>query len=53
MGFVVATGGAFLLLFFYKLLGGRIIREGDHGVRVVGQPQYTRRRRRRSTLIEE
>jgi uncharacterized membrane protein YeaQ/YmgE (transglycosylase-associated protein family) len=53
MGFVVATGGAFLLLFFYKLLGGRIIREGDRGVRVVGQPQYTRRRKRRSVVVED
>ena len=52
LGFVVATGGAFLLLFFYKLLGGRIIREGDHGARIAA-PQYTRRRKRRQTLVED
>lgn len=29
LGFLVATGGAFQLLFFYRLLSGRIFREGD------------------------
>src|SRR5205823_12592426 len=28
LGFVVATGGAFLLLFFYRLLAGRYFKEG-------------------------
>ena len=28
LGFVVGTGGAFILLFFYRLLGGYIFREG-------------------------
>jgi uncharacterized membrane protein YeaQ/YmgE (transglycosylase-associated protein family) len=37
-GFCVATGGAFVILFFYKLLGGYYFREG-HG-------PLTRRRRR-------
>jgi uncharacterized membrane protein YeaQ/YmgE (transglycosylase-associated protein family) len=41
-GLVVATGGAFVLLFFYRLLGGRIIREGDRAV----HPPIRRRRRR-------
>lgn len=43
LGFVVATAGAFLLLFFYRLLGGHII---DEGKRVI-RPQYLRRRSRR------
>jgi len=29
LGFAVSTGGAFILLFFYRLLGGKVIREGD------------------------
>jgi uncharacterized membrane protein YeaQ/YmgE (transglycosylase-associated protein family) len=41
-GLVVAIAGAFVLLFFYRLLGGRIIREGD---RVVHPPIRRRRRR--------
>jgi hypothetical protein len=39
LGFLVAIGGSFLLLFFYRLLAGRFIREGDdlprHGLRRV------------------
>lgn len=33
LGFAVATGGAFVLLFFYRLLAGRIIREDGEGYR--------------------
>jgi hypothetical protein len=29
MGFCVATAGAFVILFFYKLLGGYWFREGE------------------------
>jgi uncharacterized membrane protein YeaQ/YmgE (transglycosylase-associated protein family) len=29
VGFAVGTGGAFVLLFFYRLLGGRIFVEGE------------------------
>jgi uncharacterized membrane protein YeaQ/YmgE (transglycosylase-associated protein family) len=39
-GLVVATGGAFILLFFYRLLAGHFFTEGDHG------PAPARRRRR-------
>ena len=39
MGFAIATGGAFVLLFFYRLLGGRVISEGDRGSRLQSQPQ--------------
>ena len=41
IGFVVATGGSFLLLFFYRLLAGHIIDEG-----LDGRPVYRRPRRR-------
>lgn len=37
-GFCVATAGAFIILFFYKLLGGYYLREGEGPIR--------RRRRR-------
>jgi uncharacterized membrane protein YeaQ/YmgE (transglycosylase-associated protein family) len=32
VGFLTATAGAFVLLFFYRLLSGRFFREGDRGV---------------------
>ncbi len=40
LGFAVATGGSFLILFFYKLLAGYWIVEGDE------LPPRRRRRRR-------
>jgi uncharacterized membrane protein YeaQ/YmgE (transglycosylase-associated protein family) len=43
VGFVVATAGAFVLLFFYRLLSGRFFHEGDRAL--VMQPARTRRRR--------
>ena|SRR5215469_3547996 len=55
LGFAVATGGAFVLLFFYRLLSGRIIREDGEGfgtINRVGQPYYRRRRARRSIYEE-
>lgn len=48
LGFAIATGGAFVLLFFYRLLAGRVIREDGEGhgnINRVGQPYYRRRRR--------
>ena len=45
IGFVVATAGAFVLLFFYRLMAGRIIREGGDG-HPVARPFYSRRRTR-------
>ena len=48
LGFVVATAGAFLLLFFYRLMGGRFFREGDGGLR----GQHGRRSHRRVTVME-
>ena len=32
-GFCVATGGAFIILFFYKLLGGYYFKEGEGPIR--------------------
>jgi uncharacterized membrane protein YeaQ/YmgE (transglycosylase-associated protein family) len=40
MGFCVATAGAFCILFFYKLLGGYYLREGEGPIR-----RHRRRRR--------
>jgi len=45
LGILVATGGAFILLFFYKLLGGYFFIEGEHPSHAVRRP-YIRRRRR-------
>lgn len=46
LGLLVATGGAFALLFFYRLLGGRLIREGtqvaEPRIVVRGRPRRTR-----------
>jgi uncharacterized membrane protein YeaQ/YmgE (transglycosylase-associated protein family) len=42
LGFCVATGGAFLILFFYRLLAGHWFVEGD-------APKMRTLRRRRST----
>jgi len=49
MGFVVATVGAFVLLFFYRLLGGRFFVEGDGGTR-LRMPTYARRRARTNVV---
>ncbi|MEX0979311.1 MAG: GlsB/YeaQ/YmgE family stress response membrane protein [Pirellulales bacterium] len=43
VGFFVATAGAFVLLFFYRLLGGRLFREGDRAL-AVRAPRAQRRR---------
>lgn len=43
IGFLVGTGGALILLFFYKLLGGKIIKEGEHHDRIIiPTPHVTR-----------
>jgi uncharacterized membrane protein YeaQ/YmgE (transglycosylase-associated protein family) len=48
VGFLVATGGAFILLFFYRLLAGRFFQEGERRRNVVRAPH----RRRRETIAE-
>jgi len=57
LGFVVATGGAFILLAFYRLFTGRIVYEaGDGPVRereVLPARRPFGRRRRRETVVDE
>src|SRR6186997_1768736 len=42
LGLAVATGGAFIILFFYRLLGGKIFPEGVPVKRVVRAPHRQR-----------
>ncbi len=44
-GFFIGTAGAFVILFFYRLLGGYWFEEGDGPIRV--RPRSRRRSRRR------
>lgn len=50
LGFFVGTAGAFVILAFYRLLGGRFFVEGEHG-----RPRLRplRRPRARRVLVEE
>ncbi|MEX2114604.1 MAG: GlsB/YeaQ/YmgE family stress response membrane protein [Pirellulales bacterium] len=52
VGFLVATGGAFVLLFFYRLLGGRFFVEGDYAG-YARAPRARRRTYRRALPIDE
>ncbi|MEX0716334.1 MAG: GlsB/YeaQ/YmgE family stress response membrane protein [Planctomycetaceae bacterium] len=45
MGFVVGTAGAFVILCFYKILGGYWFTEVGTARRAVGRPHIARRRR--------
>lgn len=49
VGFLVATGGAFILLFFYRLLAGRFFVEGERVSRVSVRAPH---RRRRQAVVE-
>ena len=49
MGLAVATLGAFIILFFYRLLGGYIISEGE----VPRRRGRSSRRRRRRQRVED
>ncbi len=53
VGFAVATGGAFIILFFYKLLGGYYFDETNGPVRYRGRRAVTTRttRRRGATVL--
>jgi uncharacterized membrane protein YeaQ/YmgE (transglycosylase-associated protein family) len=51
LGFFVGTGGAFVILGFYRLLGGRFFVEGEHG-RMHLRPMR-RARSRRVQLVDE
>lgn len=44
IGMAVATAGAFIILFFYRLLGGYWFIEGEHPRRRVRGPRRRRRR---------
>jgi uncharacterized membrane protein YeaQ/YmgE (transglycosylase-associated protein family) len=44
IGFVVATCGAFIILFFYKLLGGYYFKEGEGPVKTQHRRVASRRR---------
>lgn len=46
LGFVVGTAGAFILLFFYKLLAGTWYAEAEDGDRFMNRATRYRRRRR-------
>jgi hypothetical protein len=48
LGFLAATGGAFLLLFFYRLLSGSFMTESEDGDRYL----FRRTRRRRRELLD-
>jgi uncharacterized membrane protein YeaQ/YmgE (transglycosylase-associated protein family) len=47
LGFLVATGGAFILLFFYRVLAGYFFVEGEGAPR----PYFRRATRRRKTRV--
>src|SRR5438552_13383612 len=51
LGFCVATGGAFVLLFFYKLLGGYYFYEGSGPV-APRRPFFGRARRGPTVIYE-
>ena len=53
IGFVVATAGAFILLFFYRLLSGRYDRGSYRDYGVGRGPYYNSRRPRVERIIEE
>lgn len=54
MGFVVATLGSLLILFFYKLLGGYYFVEGEYVTRSHRRRRgYSRRRRRYDSVLLE
>jgi uncharacterized membrane protein YeaQ/YmgE (transglycosylase-associated protein family) len=48
IGFATATGGAFILLFFYRLLSGGFITEAEEGDQVIHRRN---RRRRKMDLV--
>jgi len=54
IGFLVGTGGAFILLFFYRLLGGRFFKEGDRGIPAAhAHVASSRVRTRRTVTVDE
>ena len=53
LGFFVGTGGAFIILFFYRLLAGRCGIEPGHGTRPRFRTVTRRARVRQPELVEE
>ncbi len=52
LGFLVATAGAFLILFFYKLLGGYWFVEGEIPRRAAQSPRRRRRSRAYDSMLD-
>jgi len=52
IGLAVATGGAFVLLFFYRLLGGYWFVEGDDPLTRRVRAPFSRRSYRSSRLVD-
>jgi len=52
-GLVVAVGGTFILLFFYRLLGGYFFVEGEHVTRSHRRRRYSGRRRYNIAAYED
>ncbi|MEM7812866.1 MAG: GlsB/YeaQ/YmgE family stress response membrane protein [Planctomycetota bacterium] len=50
LGFAVGTAGAFLILFFYRLLSGSLFGESEDGDRFM---YWSHRRRRRRALLRD
>ena len=50
LGFVLATAGAFVLLFFHRLLAGRLIEQSDDRNLLR---RWNFRRRRQRVLVQE
>ena len=53
MGLAVATGGAFLILFFYRLLGGYWFAEGETSLNRHARRLYRSRHRRRPHYVDD
>jgi len=53
LGFAIGTAGAFIILFFYRMLAGYWFVEGDQRPAVRLRPHYRRRRRYVSAPLDE
>lgn len=51
LGFVTATAGAFIILFFHRMLSGRYFREEGTGTAPAAQP--ARRGRKKVVVVEQ
>jgi uncharacterized membrane protein YeaQ/YmgE (transglycosylase-associated protein family) len=53
LGFVAGTAGAFVILLFYRILGGYYFQEAVDGDRFVARRRYVRPRRRVTVLSDD